>query len=106
MSNVVYKLTHLQNANESHIGMTFQHLATRPQEHLHATNNKTAIAQHIDLSSFCGNCNLGFGSFKILRQFKNDYEPKIQEALPIKKLKPKWITELYTNGSSFLLNVF
>ena len=46
MSIVVHKFTCLRDANISYIGMTSCHLATKAQEHLHSTINKTAITLH------------------------------------------------------------
>ena len=106
VSNVVYKLICLRDANRSHIGMTSRHSVPRAQEHLHSTFNETAITQHINVCSSCGSNNLGVGSFEILRQCNNDYETKIQEALLMKKLKSKLSIHFYSNSSSFLLNVY
>ena len=43
---------------------------------------------------------------EILKRCNTEYETKIQEALLIKKSKPKLNSQLYANGCSFLLNIF
>ena len=40
------------------------------------------------------------------KQFQNEYETKINEALIIHKVNPKLNVQQYNNGASLLLNVF
>ena len=88
----------------SYIGMTTRHLGTRIQEHLQP-KGKSAIRDHIDDCQFCNPANINIDNFKVIRTCNTEYN-KIQEALLIKKHNPKRNTQLYAEGSSFLLNIF
>ena len=90
--------------------MTSCHLVTRAQEHLRYFQHLTKLLLHNIFICICLviAITLGLVSLKYLTQCHNDYnyETKIQEALPIKELKPKFNTQLYANSRSFFLNVF
>ena len=85
--------------------MTTRHLGTRTQEHLQP-KIKAAIQDHIDDCQFCYQANINIDNFKVIRACNMEYNTKIQEALLIKKHNPKLNTQLYAEGSSFLLNIF
>ena len=105
MSNVVYKFNCSCDADLSYIGMTTRHLSVRVREHLHL-KVRSAVGKHIDNCHVCKQKPVGVKDFKIMRACSTEYNTKIQEALLIKKCNPKLNSELYANGSSFLLNVF
>jgi len=70
---------------------------------------RTAIQDHLTYYDIC--CDKAFGSaglifFSVLRSYRSEFDTKINEALFIKRLKPKLNKQLYAQGSSFLLNVF
>ena len=56
----------------------------------------------------CEICKLNFScdSFSIMDSGKNDFEVTIKEALHIKFKKPTINRQLFSQGSSFVLNVF
>ena len=89
MSNVVNKCTCLRDANMPYIDVTSRHLVTGVQERLHSAISKTAITRHINSSTSCNSSTPGVDSFKTIRQCNNDHKAKVEEALLIKKLKPK-----------------
>ena len=105
MSNVVYKFNCFCDVDLSYTSMTTRHLSVRVREHLHS-KVRSAVGKHID------NCHVriekpvGANDFKIMRVCSTEYNTKIQKGLLIKKCKPKLNSQLYANGSSFLLNVF
>ena len=105
MSNVVYKFNCSCDADLSYIGMTTRHLSVRVREHLHS-KVRSAVGKHIDNCHMCKQKPVGVKDFKIMRACSTEYNTKIQEALLIKKCNPKLNSQLYANGSSFLLNVF
>ena len=87
--------------------MSTRHLITRANEHLNVRQKSdSAINQHIRDCEHCSEANHNVSSFKILKKCSTEYETKIQEALLIKKLNPSMNKQLFSNGSSFLLNVF
>ena len=85
--------------------MTTRHLSVRVREHLHS-KVKSAVGKQIDNCHVCREKPVGVNDFKIMRACSTEYNTKIQETLLIKKCKPKLNSQLYSNGSSFLLNVF
>ena len=107
MSNVVYKSNCSCDADLLYIGMNTLHLSVRVREHL-LSKVKSEVGKDID------NCHVrkekpeGENDFKIMRACSTENNTKIQEALSLslKKCSPKLNSELYANGSSFLLNVF
>ena len=101
MSNVVYKFNCSCDADLSYIGMTTRHV----REHLHS-KVRSAVGKHINNCHVCKQKPVGVKDFKIMRACSTEYNTKIQEALLIKKCNPKLNSQLYANGSSFLLNVF
>ena len=56
----------------------------------------------------CETCKLNFlcDSFSIIDSGKNDFEITIKEPLHIKFKKPTINRQLFSQGSSFVLNVF
>ena len=105
MSNVVYKINCSCDADLSYIGMTTLRLSVRVREHLHS-KVRSAVGKHIDNYHVCKQKPVGVKDFKIMRACSTEYNTKIQEALLIKKCNPKLSSQLYANGSSFLLNAF
>ena len=85
-------------------GKTIRHLATRVKEH-GTSPSPSAVSNHL---SSCETCKLNFScdSFSIIDSGKNDFEITIKEALHIKLKKPTINRQLFTQGSSFVLNVF
>ena len=102
LANVVYKFKCLCNANNIYIGKTIRHLATRAKEH---GTSPSAVFSHL---SSCETCKSNFSrnSFLIFDSGKNDYEITVKEALHIKFKKPTINRQLFTQGSSFVSNVF
>ena len=105
LANVVYKFQCLRDANQTYIGKTMRHLATRVKEH-NSSTSPSAIRNHLDTCLTCKNkfsCN----SFKIIDTGRNDMEITIKEALHIKYSQPNLNKQLYgSQGMSFLLNIF
>ena len=66
------------------------------------------LKYHILACERCKSGSLTVNDFKVVQKCSrpNEYETKIQEALIIKKQNPRLNSQLYANGSSFLLNVF
>ena len=102
LANVVYKFQCLRDAKQTYIGKTMRHLATRVKEH---TQSKSAIHDHISVCKQCKE-SISCDSFKILDSGRNDFEISVKEALHIRYKKPSLNKQLYTNGASFILNVF
>ena len=102
LANVVYKFKCLRDANNIYIAKTIRHLATRIKEHGTSTS---AVFNHL---SSCETCKSNFScnSFLIIDSGKNDLEITVKEALHIKFKKPTINRQLFTQGSSFVLNVF
>ena len=72
----------------------------------HGTSpSPSAVSNHL---SSCETCKLNFScdSFSITDSGKNDFEITIKEALHIKFKKPTINRQLFSQGSSFVLNVF
>lgn len=108
-ANVVYQFNCLRDAGCSYIGQTKRHLLTRVNEHvsLHKPRGpQSEIKTHIYNCPSCHNQFLGIDNFKILKKCKTNYEVVIQEALTIKKLRPKLNKQLMKGGVSYLLKVF
>ena len=105
MSNVVYKFNCSCDADLSYISMTTRHSIVRVKEHLHS-KDRSAVGKHIDNCHVCKEKPVGVKNFKIMRACSTEYYTKIQKALLIKKCNPKLNSQLYANGSLFLLNVF
>ena len=57
------------------------------REHLQLNSNsaKSAISRHISSCQSCQNCNLDVSSFKVIKNYDNEYETKIQKACINKK---------------------
>ena len=102
LANVVYKFQCLRDANQIYIGKTIRHLVTRVKEH---SNLKSAIHEHLIACDQCReaiSCNL----FTVLDTGRNDFEISIKEALHIKCKQPMLNKQLYSQGASFILNIF
>ena len=107
MSNVVYKFSCLRDADNFYLGKTKRHLCTRVEEHLNnKMKSKSAISQHIFDCFQCKNSNLNINSFQIVKKCNSDFSCQINEALLIKKFKPKMNNQLFNSGQSFILNIF
>ena len=106
LANVVYKFTCLRDANTTYIGKTMRHLVTRVKEH--GTSSSTSSSAIRDHLQSCEPCKSSYScdSFSIICSGRNDNEISIKEALHIKYRKPKLNRQLYTQGSSFVLNIF
>ena len=102
MANVVYQFQCLRDANQAYIGKTMRHLVTRVGEHGHSPS---AIYEHLSICDVCTS-NYSCDSFKILEHGKNNFDITVKEALHIKRTKPSLNTQLYANGSSFVLKIF
>ena len=102
LANVVYQFQYLRDTNNIYIGKTIRHLTTRVKEH---GTSPSAVSNHL---SSCETWKLNFScdSFSIIDSGKNDFEITVKEALHIKCKKPTINRQLFTQGSSFLLNVF
>ena len=102
LANVVYKFNCMRDANITYIGKTLRHLAVRVKEH---GTSSSAIKDHL---SSCDLCNSGYSmdNFSIIDTGRNDNETTIKEALHIKYKKPILNKQLYSHGSSFVLNIF
>ena len=105
LANVVCKFKCLRDANKIYIGKTVRHLATRVKEH---GTSPSAVSNHLSSCETCKStisCNQII-QFLIIDSGKNDYEITVKEALHIKFKKPTINRQLFTQGSSFVLNVF
>ena len=83
---------------------TIRHLATRVKEH-GTSPSPSAVSNHL---SSCETCKLNFScdNFSMIDSGKNDFEITIKEALHIKFKKPTINRQLFSQGWSFVLNVF
>ena len=106
-SNVVHKFSCSCDTNKSYIGMYSRHLITRVREHLNYHSLPgSAIKDHILSCGKCFNNRFNENSFVMIRKCKSEFCFKIHEALLIKKLSPKLNRQMFTNGASYLLNIF
>ena len=106
-SNVVHKCSCPCDMAISYIGYTTRHLITRAHEHLNLNSiAKTAVKDHINSCSHCTKIDLSVSNFKVIKKCNTSFEAKVQEALLIKKFNPTLNRQLYSSGSSFLLNVY
>ena len=81
-ANVVYLFEGSCDNNQTYIGKTKRHLATRVREHF---SEYSAIFEHI---SSCNECNHStIENFYILSHGSNDFDNKVKEALYTKKQK-------------------
>ena len=88
-----------------HIGMTTRHLGVRVEKHLHSKKD-SAVQKHINVCQSCKSNKHLFDNFSILKTCNTQYSTKVHEALLIKKLNLKLNTQLFANGSYFMLNIF
>ena len=106
-SNVVHKFSCQCDTAISYIGYTARHLITRAHEHLNLNSiAKTAVKDRINSCSHCTKIDLSVSNFKVIKKCNTSFEAKVQEALLIKKFNPTLNRQLYSSGSSFLLNVY
>ena len=102
LANVIYQYNCLCDTSTTYIGKTKRHLAIRVKEH---KQSQSAIRDHLQT---CMSCNKNFSSkaFSIIDTGRNDFEITIKEALHIKNKKPTLNKQLYSQGASFVLNIF
>ena len=104
-ANVVYQFKCLCDASQVYIGKTTRHLAVRVKEH---GTSPSAVFEHFGV---CERCKENFsvnslGNFSILDHGRNDFETTVKEAIHIKRKRPSLNKQLYTQGTSFILNIF
>ena len=92
----------------TYIGKTKRHLFTRVEEHLdlNKPEKKSEVKTHIQGCVACRQRGISLDNFTVIRKFRNDYDCQINEALLIRKFKPKLNIQLFNSGASFLLKVF
>ena len=103
LANVVYRFKCLCDTNNTYIGKTLRHLATRVKEH---SNRPSAVKDHL---SSCIPCQRNYSctnNFSVIVSGRNDYEITVKEALLIKYYKPNMNKQLATNGTSYMLSIF
>ena len=103
LANVVYKFTCLRDANNTYIGKTVRHLATRVKEH---GTSQSAIKDHLSSCEMCQSEYSCHKNFSVICSGRNDSEISIKEALHIKLRQPNLNKQLFTHGTSFVLNIF
>ena len=107
LSNVMYKFSCPCDTAISYIGYTTHHLITTIHEHLNLNSiTKIAVKDHIYSCSHCSKTDLSVSNFKVIKKCNTGFDTKIQEALIIKKFNPTLNRQLYSSGSSYLLNVY
>ena len=89
-ANVVYIFEDSCDENQTYIGKTRRHLATRAREYL---SGNSAIFEHISSCNTCTHSTIE--NFHILSHSNNDFDNKAKEALYIKKPKPLLIKHLH-----------
>ena len=93
-ANVVYLFEGSCDKNQTYIGRTKRHLATRAREHF---SGNSAIVEHI---SSCNTCNHAtIDNFNILSHSNNDFDDGVKEALYIKRQKPFLNKHLHQHGA-------
>ena len=98
-ANVVYQFHCLRDADCSYIGQSKRHLLTRVNEHLSRTGGpESQIKNHIYNCPKCHKQFLSVEKFKILKKCRTSFETMIQEALKIKRLRPKLNKQLVKGG--------
>ena len=106
-ANIVYKFECLSVSDTYYIGKTKRHLVTRAIEHTTPKESlKSEVKNHIFGCNECKNGSLSVDQFKVMKQCRNDYSTRIQEAIYIKKFRPKINKQKYSKGESYLLRVF
>ena len=87
--------------------MSSRHLITRVREHLNFKSlQDSAIKGYILSCGKCSNNRFNENNFIIMCKSKSEFCSKIHEALLIKKLSSKLNRQMFTNGASYLLNIF
>ena len=105
--NVVYKFSCPCDTALSYIGYTTRHLITRAHEHLNLNSiAKSAVKDHMYSCSHCSKTGLSVSNFEVIKKCNTGFEAKIQEALLIKKFNSTLNRQLYSSGSSYLLNIY
>ena len=113
-ARVVYKFTCLSDSDTYYIGKTKRHLATRAMEHITPAKEseirrnifKSEVQRHI---TNCGNCkgaSLSVDNFKVMKQCRDDYSAKVNEALLLRKFRPKINKQKLSRAVSYLLRIF
>ena len=105
LSCVVYKFDCVSNPELSYIGQTHRHIDVRAGEHL-ADKGETGVGAHVKSCPDCSKSTLGLNNFQVVKKCRNDFDAKIFESFLIQKLQPKLNTQLYRQGTGFLLKVF
>ena len=79
----------------------------RAKEHLNPKgSHNSEIKKHIFDCDSCKKSNLSVNKFKILKQCKDEYATRVNEAILIKKCLPKLNKQMFRKGQSYLLRVF
>ena len=65
-----------------------------------------AVASHIVECPTCKQHEICLDDFEVVKHCKTDFETKINEALLIRKLRPKMNVQLYNSGASYLIKIF
>ena len=106
-ARVLYKFQCLSDSDTTYIGKTERHIVTRAKEHLTPKeSSQSAVTSHIFDCETCKKGQLSVDQFCIIKQCRNDYRCKINEALMIKKLNPVLNRQRHNKGQSYLLRVF
>ena len=106
-SNVVFKFFCPCNTAISYIGNSTRHLITRPHKHLNLISiAKTAVKNRIYSCSHYTKSDLTVNSFKVIKRCNTGFEAKTQETFLLKKFNPTLNRQLYSSGSSSLLNIY
>ena len=111
-TNLVYKFTCQCDTDITYIGETNRHIGIRAGEHLDLSKpgKVSPIGKHISSCEVCftklSQGALTFKDFEILKQCRSKFDAEINEALLVKKFRPKINTQLFKSGAGFTLKVF
>ena len=106
----MHKFSCLCDTAISYIEYTTRHLIMRAHKHLNLNSiAKNAVKDHIYMyinsCSHCTKSDLSVCNFKVIKKCNTGFEAKIQETSLIEKFNLTLNGQLYSSGSSFLLNV-
>ena len=105
-ARVVYKFTCLSDSDTYYIGKTKRHLATRAMEHITPKEStQSQVQKHIFGCNGCKNGVLSVDNFSTVKNCRSDYSAKINEALVIKKFRPR-INKQQLTKDTYLLRIF
>ena len=90
LANEVYRFECLRDANNTYIGKTIQHLATKVREH---GTSLSAVQNHLPACKR-SKSNFSCNNFSVVDSSKNDNDITVKEALHIKFKRPI----VYTKG--------